>query len=345
MNSGRLWLAALAAGLACAPSARAAAEWGGSFPRGHRQNLRLHGGAATRFEGMVAETTRKVYDVTGQTWLQDDAERYDTSDFDLDGPYGMVGLSGDAVGKFIGFRLETSFLQPSTRTTAKRDYYLAVGDDVEYGGRRYDHLKIPAGTPFEAELTGNLTELDLRFIPVGFRIGDAWSVNPSLELGVLFFGGKYDIDAGESTGTTQYQNPPEDFVVGGRATGYAGLIAPQWGPGLDVRYGRAGGVQFVLQGQFLLFDYDGGTSFFTSADHREKNLDFSHRNYRLRGQLEFPLQRTALTVGVQVQWIDAEGTLESQSTDPEEILERRERFDKEFSFGLETVLATLGVTF
>ena len=50
-------------------------------------------------------------------------------------------------------------------------------------------------------------------------------------------------------------------------------------------------------------------------------------------------------MGVQVQWIDAEGTLESQSTDPEEILERRERFDKEFSFGLETVLATLGVTF
>lgn len=334
-----LALAALAA------AARAGAEWGGSYPPGQRNQLRLHGGAVTRFEGMVAETTRKFYDATGQTWKQDDAETYGTSDFNLDGPYGLFGLSGEAMGRYVGFRLETSFFQPSTRTTARRDYYLAVGDDIEYGGRRYDHLMIPAGTSFEAELIGNATELDLRLVPVGFALGDRWHVNPSLELGVLFFGGKYDIDAGASTGTTQYQNPPEDFVVGGRGTGYAGLLTPQWGPGLDVRYGAADGVRFGLQGQVLFFDYDGGTSFFTSADHREKNLDFTHRNYRLRGQLEWPLQRTTLSLGVLFQWVDAEGTLESQATDPEEIVARRERFDKEFSFELETVLATLGVTF
>ena len=220
----RWWVPALFVLATGAVGARGGAQWGSSCPPGQRQQLRLQAGAATRFEGMVAETTRKLYDVTGHTWKQDTAETYGTSDFDLDGPYGLFGLAGEAQGRFFGFRLETAFFQASTRTTARRDYYLGIGNDIEYGGRSYDHLKIPAGTPFEAELTGNMTELNLRLLPVGFAGGDRWHVDPSLEVGVLFFGGKYEIDAGPSTGTTQYQNPPEDFVVGGRATGYAGLI-------------------------------------------------------------------------------------------------------------------------
>ena len=341
----RFFLAALAALTLLPASARAGAEWGGSFPPGRSQHLRLQGGAVIGFEGMVAETTRKLYDVTGHTWKQDDAERYDTSDFDLDGSYGLFGLSCDAMWSFVGLQLDTAFFQPSTRTTARRDYYIAVGDDIEYQGNSYDHLMIPKGTTFDADLTGNLTELTLRLVPVGFKAGESLRINPSLELGVLFFGGKYDIDAGETTGVKTYQNPPEDFAIGGRASGYAGLIAPQWGPGLEVRFGGPDALHVDVQAHYLFFDYSGSTSFFTSADHREKDLDFSHKNLRLRGQIEIPLKRTALNLGVQVQWIETEGTVSSQATDPEEILARQERFDKEFTFKLDAVLATLGVTF
>ena len=164
MRARRWWVPALCVLAAGAAGARGGAEWGGSCPPGQRQQLRLHAGAATRFEGMVAETTRKFYDATGQTWKQADAETYGTSDFDLDGPYGLFGLACEAQGQFVGFRLVTSFFQASTRTVARRDDYLGVGDDIEYGGRRYDHLMIPAGTPFEADLTGNMTELDLRLL-------------------------------------------------------------------------------------------------------------------------------------------------------------------------------------
>ena len=160
--------AALAAWAVFLPSARAGVEWGGSFPPGRAQHLRAMGGAVVAFEGMVAETTRKVYDVTGQTWMQDDAESFDTSDFDLDGTYGLFGLSCDAMWSFVGLQLDTAFFQPSTRSTARRDYYIAVGDDVDYQGRSYDHLMIPKGTTFDADLTGNLTELTLRLVPVGF---------------------------------------------------------------------------------------------------------------------------------------------------------------------------------
>ena len=337
--------AALAALAVLPPSARAGVEWGGSFPPGRAQHLRAMGGAVVAFEGMVAETTRKVYDVTGQTWMQDDAESFDTSDFDLDGTYGLFGLSCDAMWSFLGLQLDTAFFQPSTRSTARRDYYIAVGDDVDYQGRSYDHLMIPKGTTFDADLTGNLTELTLRLVPVGFKAGESLRINPSLELGLLFFGGQYDIDAGEPTGVVQYQNPPEDFVVGGHSGGYAGLVAPQWGPGLEVHFGGEDRLGLDVQVHYLFCDYDGSTTFFTSSDHREKNLEFTHRNLRVRGQIEIPLERVALNVGVQLQWIDTDGLVSSKSTDPEEILERRERFDKEFSFQLDSVLATIGLTF
>ena len=45
-----------------------------------------------------------------------------------------------------------------------------------------------------------MTELTLRLVPVGFQAGDFLHVNPSLGVGVLFFGGKYEIDAGETVG-------------------------------------------------------------------------------------------------------------------------------------------------
>ena len=345
MRLAQIWPAALAALTALMPSARAGAEWGGSFPPDRSQHLRLTGGAVVGFEGMVAETTRKLYDVTGHTWKQQDAETYGTSDFDLDGTYGLFGLSCDAMWSFVGIQFDTAFFRPSTRATARRDYYVAVGDDIEYQGNSYDHLMIPQGTTFDADLTGNLSELTLRLVPVGFKAGESFRINPSLELGVLFFGGKYEIDAGETTGVKTYQNPPEDFAIGGQASGYAGLLAPQWGPGLEIRLGGADAIHVDLQAHYLFLDYSGSTSFFTSADHREKNLDFSHENLRIRGQVEIPLKRVALNLGVQVQWIETEGTVSAKADTPEEVLALQERFDKEFSFKLESVLATIGLTF
>ena len=195
---GAAWI--LAGWAALASPGRAEWEWGGCLVPGHNQNLRLTAGAVLEFEGMVTETTRKLYDVTGHTWKQDTAETYGTSDFNLDDSYGLIGLSCEAAWKFVGLQLDTAFFQPSTRSTARRDYYLAVGEDIDYQGNSYDHLMIPAGRTFDAELNGNVTELTLRLVPVGFQAGDFLHVNPSLGVGGLFFGGKYEIDAGETVG-------------------------------------------------------------------------------------------------------------------------------------------------
>lgn len=345
MQHKRVISVALAA-LGCfLPASLAGVEWGGSLVPGHNQNLRFTAGAVLEFEGLVTETTRRLYDVTGSTWKQSMAESYGTSDFNLDGPYGTLGLSLDMAWKFFRFQLDTTFLNPSTTASARRDYYIAVGEDLEYQGQSYDHLMIPAGTRFSADLTGNMTELNCMLVPVGFTAGDFLRINPSLDFGVLLFGGRYEIDAGETTGVKAYQNPPVDFAVGGSSSGFTILGAPQWGPGIDVRLGKADGLQLDLQVHYLFASYDGSTAWLTTADHREKNLDFDHENLRIRGQVEIPLKRMSLNFGVQVQLIETAGLVSSTATDPDEILALQERFDKEFSFKVNSVMATIGITF
>lgn len=336
-------LAAL--GMLLALPVRGGVEWGGVIPEGREQNVRLMLGAVLKFEGVVNETTRRLYDVTGATWSQADAEGYDINDFNLDGPFGTVGLSFESAWKYLRLQIDTAFLNPSTETTARRDYYLAVGKDIEYNGRSYDHLMIPEGTPFEADLIGNMTEVTMQFVPVGFQAGDFLSINPSLGLGLILFGGQYDIDAGETTGVKTYQNPPEDFAVGGSSSGLVGIGAPQWGGGVEVRLGRPDGVVLDVEVQYLMSEYDGSTAWLTTADHREKNLDFDHRNLRVRGQVELPAGSVVWLLGVQVQWVETEGLVSSTATTPADVLALRERFDKEFKFSVNSAMATLGVAF
>ena len=337
-----LFLLAAAAGL---PAARAGVEWGGCLEPGRNQNLRITGGAVLDFQGMIAETHRKLYDVTGHTWKQDNALTFDSSDFNLHGPYGTAGFSLDMAWKFVRLQIDSSFMSPSTEATAKRDYYIAVGEDIEYQGQNYDHLMIPAGTPFTADLTGNLTDLNFLLVPVGFNAGNVLRLNPSLDAGLLLFGGQYDIDAGATTGTKTYQYPPEEFAVGGESSGFAVIGAPQWGPGVQLRLGRADGIQLDLQVHYLFAHYDGPLSWINTADHNEKNANFDHKNLRVRGQIEIPLRRVAVSLGVQVQWIDTDGSITSTATDPAEILARQERFDKDFSLKVTSVMGTLGITF
>lgn len=320
-------------------------EWGGVRHPRRTQNLSLRIGAVTDFEGLVVETTRRVYEVTGDDQAQQRAQTMGTSDFDLSGPFAAAGLSIQGRGRFLRIHFDTLFLKPSVSSVARRDYYLSLGSKVDYEGRRYDRMMIPEGSPFTAELSGTISELNLSLVPVGFRMGERVAINPALEVGVVGVGGYYDIDAGEPTGVVQYLNPPEPFVVGGRATGFVGMGTVQWGPALEVRVGRGDGVVLDMQAQYLFFDYAGSTAFFTSADHRRKGVDFQHRNLRLGGQVEFPLRRGAWHLGVQAQWVESEGTISSTATDREEILARRERFDKEFNFKMQSLLAIVGVTF
>ena len=331
---------------AAASPSRADFAVGGFVPDGQATQLRFNIGGIFEFEGMIEETTRKYYDAVGRTASQSDAENYSTDDFDLDGFHGMLGLSLNKNWKGFRLQLDTSFLNPSTDTVASRDYWLSVQGDIDYNGASYDHLLIPAGTPFSMEAFGNLTELNLSIVPFGFQSGDGFfTLNPSFDAGLLAVVGHYDIDAGAPRGVREYQNPPELFTVGGHSEGFAGAALPQFGAGVILVAGNPDELQLELDAHYLMMAYDGSTGFFTTAEHRKKDLDLDHRNIRFRGALSFPVGRTRFVAGAQVELIDLEGTLESSATSREEIIARRERFDKEFNFTLHSVLATVGFVF
>ncbi|MDD5706348.1 MAG: hypothetical protein PHR35_10505, partial [Kiritimatiellae bacterium] len=98
-------------------------ERGGCYQDGRYHHLRLSAGGIVEIEGMVEETTRKFYSVTGNTRSQADAETYDESDFNMQGPYPALGLSYEVIWNYVTFNADATFFWPSTRATARRDYY------------------------------------------------------------------------------------------------------------------------------------------------------------------------------------------------------------------------------
>jgi hypothetical protein len=325
-----------------------AGDWvsrGRDLEDGRDFSLRLTGGQIVSIEAFVKETTRKLYDVTGSTWKQADAEDYSLSDFDMDSSLGALGVSMEKAGRYFSFQLDAALMNPETDTVARRNYYIEVSD-VTYQGQEYDQMKIPEGTPFSAEALGFLVEARMLFSPVTLRPVRMVRFTPWFELGLFGFIADYDINAGPAQGLVQYQNPPEYFVIGGHASGYGGLGLPQIGLGGELRLGDEDTVNVVLQANYGFLEYDGSTRFLTVNRHREKNVDLEHTNLRLRALLEFPFKDArCFTFGFQYQSIESDAFISSTATDPEEILARQERFDKEVAFSLEAFQVMAGYTF
>ena len=171
-------------------------------------------------------------------------------------------------------------------------------------------------------------------------------ISPFLDLGLFMFLGYYDIDAGEATGVVQYQEPPEDFVVGGQADGFIGAGLPELGLGCEIRMGQPDDVNFVMQGHYSVCQYDGSSKYLTTSSGRDKDVDIDHVNARLRCSVEFPMQSgRCVTLGVEYQLIDMDVAITSQSDSEEEIIENRERFDKFAELKMQYAAAMLGLTF
>jgi hypothetical protein len=347
----RMWRWAVAGGIGvlCAGGVRAV-EPANAAPGGLTDltdaHIRLMIGAVSDIQGLVEETTRTFYDVSGQPEKQELAERYDLQDFGMDDTYPVLGVGMEWIWRYITLQWDLLFMNPDTDTVAQRNYYIGVGEDIQFEGQGYDNLLIPEGTPFSMELLGAVTELRMLYTPVTFQPAEGVLFTPFLGLGLFLFGGYYEIDAGQPQGVTQYLNPPEDFVIGGASEGYVGIGLPEYGGGAEVRFGRPGRPNVVLQGQYLLCDISGSTKYLTSSSHREKDAEIDHTSIWARGLLEFPMQSgRRFFVGVQYQQIESNALISSTGETEEEILEKRERFDKRVAFEMTALTALVGITF
>lgn len=318
----------------------------GGSPRAGAFSLRGTAGTVTEINGMVEETHRALYDVTGSYWKQDNRSSYDASDFGMEGGYFSMGLSLEKVWTFFTFQFDASLTQAQADSVAHEDYWFAVGKDIQYGGNTYDHMNIPMGTPFSMDLTGGSLEFLGSITPFTLQPGDAFALTPCLDLGIFGFIGAYQIEAGEASGVAVFQNPPENFVVGGTGEGIVGLGVPEAGAGAELRIGYPELTHLLLQAHYLVCSYNGSSEFLTSTAGREKNVDADFYNMRARAMIEIPTSEgRCFSLGVQYQSVEATGAVTASAETPEEILAYQERFDKNFAFKMTSVMGVIGYTF
>jgi len=219
---------------------------GRAVPESRDKRLTITLGSVKNMEGMVEETTRKLYDVTGSYWKQDDAETYDLNDFGIGDAHAAIGFEFENNGEFFTFMWDAALFSMSTEVTARRNYYIGVGDGIEFNGSKYTNMRIPEGTDFSIDLIGCQSDLRCLFTPFTIKPSESIRFSPWLNLSLMLFLGQYDIDAGPPTGTYVYMNPPETFVVGGSSGGLLGLGLPEIGGGGELRIGKPDGFELVM---------------------------------------------------------------------------------------------------
>jgi len=305
-----LMTVAAAAAVIATPANAGAFKGGRDLEDGRDFSLRFTAGQITDFNAAVEETTRALYDVTGSYWKQDDAENYDLDDFNIGDTHATIGFSLEKAWKYFTFQLDASWVNIESSSTAVRNYYIGLGDSTEYGGQEYDHMKIPEGTPFDFEINGGTIDTKLFWTPFTFRPSDGFRITPMLGIGIFGFLGTYDIDAGPAQGVYPYQDPIEYFVVGGTGSGMMGMGIPEYGGGAEIRFGSEGKVNLVIQGHYMMCQYNGTSELLTSSADR----------------------------------IDTTAFISSTAKTPEEILQEQERFDKNAEFGMTSMQAMVGYT-
>ena len=307
---------------------------------------RLSAGAFLAIDGKVDETFRSLYAAVGEDYKQALAESYDLDDFGVDPPYWTVGIAFERQWKMFAFRWDLHYLAFSTDTTAVRDYYVGLfGDKISYNGRKYDHMMIPKGRKFSADFSGALTDLLFSFTPFTLAINERVRLAPFVELGAAFAGGNFKLDAGETTGTTVYQNPPVNFAVGGNSSSFLGIGAPMGGLGAKLEVGDAYATRWFLAGRFDAFTYKGSSKLFTSSSHRDKKLDITFLDISAETGFIRPWRDKEWIFGVRYQLLDLSGSIKSKASTKEEIIAARERFDKDVDFSTSAVTVFAGLKF
>lgn len=306
-------------------------------------SIGLIAGSIVGLDGEVRETTRPFYELQGSGAPP---ENYSWDELGFDDSFAAYGLFVEKKWRYATFHSRLFHGVPGVSGTADRDYYVGVGN-VNYGGREYDYLKIPQGTSYKGELDIYALNLGLRITP--FSIGnDEYMVEfvPWIHLGLFAFFGDYLIDAGRATGVVQYENPPRDYVVGGRASGTSGLAVPEIGLGGDFRFYLTDDATLYLGGNVGVLNFDGSTADFGISSRNEKDLELDYLTVSARLMLEVALsERINLLLGLELQSWSAEAESRATAKTEEEIRELREKFDKEISLEMRSIMGMVGLSF
>ncbi len=325
-------------------SAAAQMQWGRNLEGRRTTLIAIGGGAVFDIDGEVQETTRPIEVVGGPT-SGAPPEDYSWRELGFDQNFPTFGLTFEKMGHFMTLQSQFIMGSPTVSSVADRDYYIGVSS-VTFDGVDYEYMVIPEGESFSGEI--DLYALDLRtlFTPVSFGTPDTMTFTPWIHIGLYMFLADYEVDAGPARGVTQYENPPRDYVIGGRGSGRSGLIVPELGLGGEWGISLGERSAFYLQGYFAFLKLSTRTSLFGVQSRNEKNVSVDYQTIGARALLEIEIgQRADLVAGVEVKYMTGDAEVRAIDRDEEEILARREKFDKDVHFDLSNVLLFVGVRF
>lgn len=343
MTSLRIFLISLTALFLALPARADFIQWGRNREDRGTFDLEVTGGKVTLIKGSVEETIRPYYEEIGQ---DTPGESFTLAELGLDGKKATLGLRMEKRWKYLTLSLSGFYYNPSADTTAIRDYYIGIANDIEYGGKKYEYMMIPEGQPFAADLKTAFCELSLLITPVTITPLPNFEFIPAIYLGLSGAFGSYDLDAGPPTGTVVYEYPAREYVVGGQTDGWTGIGVPAIGLGGELRIGPPDGLRLLARVHYKFFRYDGSTDYIPISIRHEKNLDLEYDSLEARVQLELPVSsKLDLFAGVAYGYfkIDAETTATEKTS--EEVEELREKYDKKINFEMADLRGFVGLKF
>jgi hypothetical protein len=339
-----LLLATLITWLGSMSIATAQWQWGRDLNGVNTFTIHVIGGSVFDLEGEIQETSRPIEEIGGPT-SGAPPEDYKWSELGFDDAFAAYGFGLEKTWSLFTFQSRFLTGNPSANSVADRDYYIGVGS-VDFRGREYEYMKIPAGQAFTGDIT--LYTIDARLLFTPFSLGSATNVSftPSLHVGLSAFIADYEIDAGPAQSVTQYENPPRDYVIGGRGTGITGLGIPELGIGAELRLSLGDNAALIVQGDASFLELSGNSSDLGVNSRNEKALSVSHLALGAKATLEIGLNDGMdLVVGAEYRTLSGDADVRATDKSEEEILTLREKFDKEAAFDVSSLTAFVGLRF
>lgn len=342
-DSKRARLAACAvAALVLSPVAASAAVGGRAIEGDFKTRLTFNLGDKSPIEGGVQETERPLNDIREQI-TPEEAESFTFDELGLSESETTFGLSLERQWKWVTLFVNGTYMEASADGVAPRDLFIGV-KDVRFGGVEYNYQRVPAGTAYSSDIDLLTASFRLAVTPVTLNPGGAAEFVPWIVVGLYTLGGQFDVDAGPAQGVQEYENPPRLYVVGGTSEGEAAAVAPEIGIGGELLLRVGEQARLTIQGTYAFIDVSGSTSDLGVSSRNEKDIDLDWKALDARVYYEFPLNdRLKLLVGGEYRRIEVDALAEAKDQTPEEILERREKFNKNVDMAIETVTFNVGL--
>lgn len=306
-------------------------------------------GQVRDIKGGVTETTRRLFELEGRDPSTFAPESYTFEELGLGDSEPTFGIAFEKNWRYFTLRGDLSYMCAEANAAPPRDFFIGV-DDIEFQGRSYEYMKLEDGIPYEASLDAALISLRLQYTPFTLGAEHVISFTPLVHVGFFAIAGTFEVSQGEPQRIQIYENPPREYVVGGKGDGTLGGFAPEIGVGGEFRIwlgrNQYGDRELALQGTYAIFEYDGSSDALGISSRNEKDLDVDYEMLELRAMLYLPISSGSdLVIGAEYKMMTANAESRSRARTLSEAQENREKFDKEIDLELSIVNAFVGLRF